>query len=129
MRKLCRVDIGRSEEVFEKLRGYTRRVAATLEPELVLLFGSFASRDIHEGSDVDLLVVADFHEPLLERIGVLLELNQGIGLPLEPLGYTPEEFRLMREEGNSFLQEVLRTGRVLHGTIPGATMRRLGGGR
>ncbi|HCC32711.1 MAG TPA: hypothetical protein DEQ28_02235 [Clostridiales bacterium] len=66
---------------------------------------------------MDIVVIADFEAPFLERIGILLELNDGIGLPLEPLGYTREEFRRMREEGNVFLQEVLDTGLVLHGKI------------
>lgn len=118
MLKLCRVDIGRSEEAFAKIKAYTGRVAETLKPHAVILFGSFAKRDISEGSDVDIVVIADFAVPFLDRIGLLLELNDGIGLPLEPLGYTLEEFRSMREGGNVFLQEVLDTGQVLYGKIP-----------
>jgi len=81
----------------------------------VILFGSFARGDINEGSDVDILVVADFQEPFLDRIKLLLDLNDGIGLPLEPVGYTPEEFRRMRGEGSRFIQEVLKDGRILYG--------------
>jgi len=44
-------------------------------------------------------------------------LNNGIGLPFEPIGYTPEEFQKMRKEGNRFIQEVLETGEVLYGKI------------
>lgn len=117
MLKLRRVDIERSEEVFEKVKKYTERVVEALKPHAVILFGSFARRDINEGSDVDLLVIADFKEPFLDRIRFLLDLNDGIGLPLEPVGYTPEEFRKMREEGNPFICEVLEHGEVLHGRI------------
>lgn len=81
----------------------------------MILFGSFARGDINEGSDVDILVVADFQEPFLDRIKLLLDLNDGLGLPLEPVGYTPEEFRRMRGEGNRFIQEVLKDGRILYG--------------
>jgi len=59
-----------------------------LEPQAVVLFGSFARGDVHEASDLDLLVVADFPEPFLERIGRLLELASDLELPLEPVGYT-----------------------------------------
>jgi len=31
----------------------------------VILFGSFARRDINEGSDVDIVVIADFKEQFL----------------------------------------------------------------
>lgn len=119
MLKLCRVDIERSEEVFERIRRYTEKVVEKLKPKAVILFGSFAYRDINEGSDVDILVVSDFKEPFLDRIKVLVDLNDGIGLPLEPIGYTPEEFQAMQEEGNRFIQEVLKIGKVLYGTIPG----------
>jgi len=45
----------------------------------------------------------DFKKPFLERIKVLLDLNDDIGLSLQPIGYTPEEFRKMREERNRFI--------------------------
>ena len=53
----------------------------------------------------------------MDRIKLLLDLNEGIGLPLEPIGYTLEEFRRMREEGNRFIQEILETGKVFYGKI------------
>ena len=118
MLKLCRVNIERSEEVFERIGRYTERVIDRLKPQAVILFGSFARRDVNEGSDVDILVVADFKEPFLDRIKVLLDLNDDIGLPLEPIGYTPEEFQMMKEKENRFIQEVLKTGKILYGTIP-----------
>ncbi|MEN3009614.1 MAG: nucleotidyltransferase domain-containing protein [Candidatus Bipolaricaulaceae bacterium] len=92
------------------------RLAEKLRPQAVILFGSLARGDIHEGSDVDLMVIADFQEPFLDRIKLLLDLNDGIGLPLEPVGYTPEEFQEMVAKGNRFAQEVLRTGHVLFGS-------------
>ncbi|MBI4288026.1 MAG: nucleotidyltransferase domain-containing protein [Chloroflexi bacterium] len=77
------------------------------------MFGSFATGDIHEGSDVDICVVADFKEDFLDRIKVLMDLND-LGLPLEPVGYTPAEFGTMQESGNSFIGEVVEKGRVLY---------------
>jgi predicted nucleotidyltransferase len=117
MLKLCRVNIKRSEEIFEKIKRYTKRVIETLNPYCIILFGSFATEDINEGSDVDMIIIADFKEPFLERIKILLDLNDGINLPLEPIGYTPEEFQKMRDEGNSFIEEVLLTGKILYGKI------------
>ena len=117
MLKLCRVNIERSEEIFEKIKKYTKRVVETLKPYCVILFGSFATGDINEGSDVDIIIIADFKEPFLDRIKILLDLNDGIGLPLEPIGYTLEEFQKMRDEGNSFIEEVLLTGKILYGKI------------
>lgn len=67
---------------------------------------------------MDLVVIADFEASFLDRIKLLLELNETVGLPLEPVGYTPDEFCRMRASGNRFVQAVLATGRVLYGTIP-----------
>jgi predicted nucleotidyltransferase len=115
--KLRRVNIERSEEVFEKIEKYVERVVENLRPEVVILFGSFARRDINEGSDVDIVVVADFKEPFLDRIKILLDLNDDIGLPLEPIGYTPGEFQKMQIDGNRFIQEILKEGIILYGDI------------
>ncbi|GIX45868.1 MAG: hypothetical protein KatS3mg131_0079 [Candidatus Tectimicrobiota bacterium] len=117
MRKLCRVDLERREALFERLARYRDLVVQELAPKAIVLFGSLARGDLHEGSDVDLLVVADFCEPFLDRITRLLALSQETRLPLEPVGYTPAEFEDMRRRGNPFLEEVLRHGHVLYGRV------------
>jgi len=118
MRKLCRVDITRSEEIFENIEKYKERLVQNLNPKAVILFGSFARGDVNEGSDVDIIVISNFKEPFLDRIKLLLDLNDELKLPLEPVGYTPEEFRRMREEGNRFILEVCENGKILYGLIP-----------
>jgi predicted nucleotidyltransferase len=61
-----------------------------------------------------MVVVADFKEPFLDRIKLLLDLNDEIKLPLEPVGYTVDEFSKMFLEGNSFILEVVEKGRILY---------------
>ena len=115
MLKLRRVDIGRSEEVVRKIDDYISEVVSKLNPSLILLFGSFATRDINEGSDVDILVVADFEVDFLDRIGVLMDLNK-FGIPIEPIGYTPAEFEEMKRRGIPFILEVIDKGKVMFRT-------------
>jgi len=76
MLKLCRVNIERSEEIFRKIEEYVEEVVENLNPYLVILFGSFATGDINEGSDVDIMVVADFEENFLDRIKKLMDMNK-----------------------------------------------------
>ncbi|MEM2744678.1 MAG: nucleotidyltransferase domain-containing protein, partial [Nitrososphaerota archaeon] len=64
-------------------------------------------------SDVDLIVIADWKEDFLERIKILLELNK-FKIPLEPLGYTEEEFEKLIKEGNSFILKVLNEGKIIY---------------
>lgn len=117
MLKLCRVNIERSDEVYARIDKYVQKVIKALNPLLIVLFGSFATGDFHEASDVDIMVVADFKEGFLDRIGVLMDLNT-FGLPLEPVGYTPAEFEKMRASGNFFLGEVMEKGKVLFQAPP-----------
>ncbi|MEM3506372.1 MAG: nucleotidyltransferase domain-containing protein [Candidatus Bathyarchaeia archaeon] len=112
MRILRRINIERSEEVFRKIESYAKEVIKELNPKLIILFGSFASGEINEGSDIDILVVADFKEDFLERIKILMNLNR-FSIPIEPIGYTEEEFEEMRKRNSLFVEEVLKKGKIL----------------
>jgi predicted nucleotidyltransferase len=109
----------RSKEIFEEIERRKDLVVKEFRPEAVILFGSFAKGDINEGSDVDAMVIADFKEGFLERVELPWDLKAEIKRSLEPVGYTPEEFQRMREEGNSSIREVLESGKLLYGIMPG----------
>lgn len=94
------------------------RAIEKLRPSAIILFGSFARGDINEGSDVDIAVLADFKEPFLDRIKGLMDLNDDLGLPLEPVGYTPDEFKKMVDEANPFILEIRDKGKVIYGKVP-----------
>ncbi|MFQ6073610.1 MAG: nucleotidyltransferase domain-containing protein [Candidatus Bathyarchaeia archaeon] len=113
MLKLRRVDIEKSEEILRKINDYINEVVKRLNPHLVILFGSFATGDINEGSDIDILVVANFKEDFLDRIRTLMDINT-FKMPIEPVGYTPEEFDEMKNRKNAFIMEVLEKGKVMY---------------
>ena len=113
MRKLCRVDVERSGEVSKKIDDYVGEVVRKLHPDLVVLFGSFATGDINEGSDIDILVVAGFKEDFMDRIRTLMDLNK-FKIPIEPVGYTPEEFNQMKNRKNPFIIEVTEKGKIMY---------------
>ena len=62
---------------------------------------------------MDLIVIGDWQQDFLDRIKVLLDMNE-FGLPLEPIGYTEQEFEQMADEGNRFISEVITTGKVVY---------------
>jgi len=113
MLKLCNVDIDRSQEIFEVIAKYQDKLVRELKPKRVILFGSFARGDFNEGSGVDLIVIGDWQQGFLDRIKVLLDMNE-FGLPLEPIGYTEQEFEQMTNEGNQFITEVITTGKIVY---------------
>jgi uncharacterized protein len=109
--QVCRNDLRGGEADVEGLRARVRDLADELRSRfgasLVLLFGSLARGDVHEGSDIDLIVVGDFRERFHERPGQVLELTD---LPVEALCYTQDEFARMVADGNHFILSALEEG-------------------
>jgi len=108
--KLCRVDIEHSKKLIEEVRKFVKKLKKELPVKEVYLYGSFARDEIHEGSDIDLLIVGEFRERFFDRIGKILDLTE---LPIEPLVYTSEEFEELKTSVNPFITEVLRTAKRL----------------
>jgi predicted nucleotidyltransferase len=82
------------------------------DPLRVIVFGSFARGDTHEGSDLDLIVVKDTDERFFDRIGRVRDACLDIDVDVQPLVYTPAEVEEMLASGNSFLETVLAEGAV-----------------
>ena len=84
------------------------------QPEKLLLFGSVAQGDIHEWSDLDLVVIKKTEKPLLERIEEVLRLvRPKVGLDV--LVYTPAEVEDLVDERRVFvLDEIIYKGAVAY---------------
>jgi predicted nucleotidyltransferase len=104
--KLCRINIDRSKEILDEIKILAGKLKSRLPITEIYLYGSFASGEIHEGSDIDLIIVGDFKEKFIERIGKIYDLTE---LPIEPLVYTHEEFEALKISLNPFILEVLKT--------------------
>lgn len=110
---MCRIrniDIDRREEIYKELDKFAADLRKKFHIKAIYLFGSFATGEIHEGSDIDLIVVGDFKGRIFDRIGQVTRLTD---LPIEPLVYTEEQFQRKILEGNSFIKEVLQTAKRL----------------
>jgi predicted nucleotidyltransferase len=97
-------------ELERTLADLVRAIVASLDPERILLFGSFVRGDQNRASDIDLVVVAHTTLPFCDRIGRVLEACHPISprRPVEALVYTPEEWQRMLAEGRSFAHHVVR---------------------
>ena len=107
MPKLCNINIDESKRLIDRIKSFAQQLKSTLPVHKVYLFGSFARAEIHEGSDIDLLIIGNFDERIFERIGKVLDLTD---LPIQPLVYTEEEFDMLQESGSPLVEEILKSG-------------------
>lgn len=107
MYKLCRVNIADSQELLGRIKDFALYLKKVLPVKEIYLYGSFAKNEIHEGSDIDVIIIGDFRERFFDRIGKILDLTD---LPIEPLVYTEEEFEKLKQSENPLILEVLKTG-------------------
>lgn len=98
------LDPGAREALLRELRALAVRLVADLGAEAVYLFGSLARGEQHEGSDIDLLVVADYPKRSLDLIGEILRLTE---LPVEPLVVRPETLERRRREGHPLFARIM----------------------
>ncbi len=84
------------------------------DPEKLILFGSAAQGEIHEWSDLDLVVIKKTEKPLMERTEEVLRLvRPQVGLDV--LVYTPEELESLVDERRVFvLDEIIYKGAVAY---------------
>ena len=97
-------------ELRAALNEWLERARSEFRLERAYLFGSFARGDLHEGSDIDLVLIGPFEGKLPYRITKVLVTTD---LPIQPLCYTPGEWEGMVRNQNAFALEVMRTGRQL----------------
>jgi predicted nucleotidyltransferase len=93
------------DQILGRLKAYLQTTAVVR----AILFGSFARGDADAASDLDLVLIEPTSTPFLERgLDHLPLFRLGIGLDL--LIYTPEEFERLRREGNPLLERVCQEG-------------------
>ena len=94
MYKIRRVDPQRREELLKKIKRFIHRLQQKYPLHQVYLYGSFARDELHEGSDIDIIIVGDIPGSFTDRISTVLEYTD---LPIEPLVYTLQEFNKIKQ--------------------------------
>ncbi len=96
------------------LRKIVRRIAQALQPEKIILFGSYAYGTPTTDSDVDLLVIMETRLLPTERYLAVSRLLRPRPFPVDILVKTPEEIRHALAQGDFFVREILDHGLVLY---------------
>ncbi len=82
-------------------------------PDKAFVFGSFGRDDWDEYSDVDLVVIKETELGFLDRIRAF-QRSCNLPVSVDVLIYTPEEYRLMKEAGNAFIEMVEQEGVLIY---------------
>lgn len=101
------------DELVGQARAYVVDLGARVGLRAAVVIGSVARGDFNRWSDVDLLVIAEgLPERSLDRLAALEPRPGGI----QPIPWTPEEWRKERARENPIAAEALLTGIWLHGS-------------
>ena len=103
-------DIRRKEIILS----IVEKIKENYKPEKIVLFGSYAQREAHQDSDIDLLVVKDSTQRRDERDREIRKLLKETRVPLDIFVYTPEEVERFHALKGSFINKILNTGEVLY---------------
>ncbi len=108
------IPAGLKLSVGKSLRPAIQKIVKELNPEKVVLFGSYAYGKPNRDSDVDLLVVLNTRASHSERSWKVSRLLLPRPFPVDILVKTPKEIEKALKSGDFFLQEILTQGKVLY---------------
>ena len=96
-----------------RIRALCHRIAEEFRPERIILFGSHASGQAREDSDVDLLVVMPFRGKCARKSVEILNRVEP-DFPVDVIVRTPRQMRERLADSDFFLREVVKNGKTLY---------------
>jgi predicted nucleotidyltransferase len=108
------IPVGMTVSVGRSLRPAIQRIVDELQPEKIILFGSYAYGRPNSHSDVDLLVVMKTDASLKERSWNVSRLLLPRPFPIDILVKTPKEIEIALKAGDFFVKEIVTRGKVLY---------------
>ncbi len=103
-----------TENLLEEI---TRRLAESIQPEKIYLFGSHAAGNANQDSDVDLLAVVPDTEKSVREIAIEGRKSlRDIQVPFDLIVCTKFQFERFRDVKNSIMNEAFCFGRIVYGS-------------
>jgi predicted nucleotidyltransferase len=92
----------------------SRKIAANLDVEKIILFGSHANGTATKDSDIDLLIVADMDIPPLERYGTVRKAIGDFPAGFDIIVETPKEYKKWRTVVNHIVYFAEKYGKTIY---------------
>jgi len=99
----------------ERINEVVERIVKNVQPEKVILFGSYAYGNPTDDSDLDILVIKEMDIPRHERIRQVKKHLRGMKIPIDLLVYTPKEIDEWKGIEAAFINHVIEKGKILYG--------------
>ena len=99
----------------QDLQALAQKIAERFHPQKIILFGSRAEGNPDAQSDVDLFVIQETDLPAPRRGLEIREFLHPLPFPLDLLVFTPAEVAEQVGVRGTFINLVLRKGKVLYG--------------
>lgn len=97
----------------DKIHKIADKIKKRCKPEMLILFGSYANGMPAEDSDLDFCMVKETSQPVHKRGREVRRLLNDHSVPFDFIVYTPDEYKKHKEERMSFLNSILRDGKIL----------------
>ncbi len=101
--------ISKDKKIQDAFTDIIQSIINNYAPQKIVLFGSYARGDAHEGSDIDLMVIKETPKRFIDRIPDVIRMNNTL-IPIEPLVYSPLEFETMKKEKRDFIMTIEEEG-------------------
>jgi len=103
----------RRAKLSSELDRFIEVVVPALQPERIIVFGSCATGQIHEWSDLDLVVIAETDLSFQKRLKLVYgQVCPRVGMDI--IVYTPQEWEHMKANRLFVREEILKKGKVIY---------------
>ncbi|MDO8529155.1 MAG: nucleotidyltransferase domain-containing protein [bacterium] len=103
--------MGRYEHRIPEIK---EKIVREINPEKIVLFGSYAWGKPDKDSDVDFFIIQKSNLPRRQRQIELRKKLYGSGVPMDLLIYTPEELQYRLELEDFFFKKIIKEGKELY---------------
>lgn len=96
------------------IKEIVRRIVESVQPEKIILFGSYAYGKPQHSSDIDILVVMKSDLPRYKRSVPIYRALAGLLIPKDVLVYTPDEIEAWKDVPQAFITTILKKGKTIY---------------
>lgn len=96
-----------------EIDGVVREIVDRMQPQKVIIFGSYAKGTATIKSDLDIFVIRETALPMAHRADNLRPLRLQSLIRIDVHVYTPEEVEIYGNQQYSFVHSVLKSGKIV----------------